>query len=165
MDCDMLMVDDIVNLWALRDDRYAVMVVKHDHQPTEATKFLNQPQTSYEKKNWSSVMMFNGPRCTTLTPEYVNTASGLELHQFKWLNSDTEIGDLPPPVELSRRLLPRIRSMYPCCITQPAAPISTITPPATMPKNGFVSAMLPCLSIRRQRRLPITGSGRKNSSV
>ena len=30
-DCDMLVLDDIANLWALRDDRYAVMVVKHDH--------------------------------------------------------------------------------------------------------------------------------------
>lgn len=95
MDCDMLMVDDIASLWALRDDDYAVMVVKHDHQPTEATKFLNQPQTSYDKKNWSSVMMFNGPKCTALTPDYVNTATGLELHQFKWLDSDDKIGGLP----------------------------------------------------------------------
>lgn len=95
MDCDMLVLDDIANLWKLRDDRYAVMVVKHDHQPTETTKFLNQPQTRYEKKNWSSVMLFNTARCRALTPEYVNSASGLELHQFKWLDSDNDIGDLP----------------------------------------------------------------------
>jgi hypothetical protein len=29
------------------------------------------------------------------TREYVNTASGLELHQFKWLESEALIGDLP----------------------------------------------------------------------
>ncbi len=95
MDCDMLMQDDIARLWALRDERYAVMVVKHDHVPREATKFLGEPQTKYEKKNWSSVMLFNNARCKALTPDYVNTASGLELHQFKWLNDDALIGDLP----------------------------------------------------------------------
>jgi lipopolysaccharide biosynthesis glycosyltransferase len=95
MDCDMLMLDDIARLWALRDDRYAAMVVKHDHVPREARKFLGMPQTAYEKKNWSSVVLFNNARCRALTPEYVNTASGLELHQFKWLESDAVIGSLP----------------------------------------------------------------------
>jgi lipopolysaccharide biosynthesis glycosyltransferase len=95
MDCDMLVLDDIAKLWALRDERYAVMVVKHDHVPAEARKFLNEPQTKYEKKNWSSVMLFNNARCRALTPEFVNTASGLELHQFKWLGDDQQIGALP----------------------------------------------------------------------
>ena len=94
-DCDMLVLDDIAKLWQLRDDRYAVMVVKHDHQPRESVKFLGQPQTQYQKKNWSSVMLFNNARCTALTPEYVNRASGLELHQFKWLGDDALIGELP----------------------------------------------------------------------
>ncbi len=94
MDCDMLMLDDIARLWALRDERFAVMVVKHDHVPPETTKFLGEPQTRYEKKNWSSVMLFNNIRCRALTPEYVNTASGLELHQFKWLDDDALIGAL-----------------------------------------------------------------------
>lgn len=95
MDCDMLVLDDIAKLWALRDERYAVMCVKHDHRPSETVKFLDQPQTPYQKKNWSSVMLFNNARCMALTPEYVNTASGLELHQFKWLPSDELIGDIP----------------------------------------------------------------------
>jgi lipopolysaccharide biosynthesis glycosyltransferase len=95
MDCDMLMLDDIASLWKLRDDRYAVMVVKHDHVPREATKFLGEPQTKYEKKNWSSVMLFNNAKCRALTPEYVNTATGLQLHQFKWLESEDLIGALP----------------------------------------------------------------------
>lgn len=95
MDCDMLMLDDIAGLCGLCDDRYAVMVVKHDHVPKETRKFLGEPQSKYEKKNWSSVMLFNNSRCRALTPEYVNTASGLELHQFKWLAGDDLIGALP----------------------------------------------------------------------
>jgi len=95
MDCDMLMLDDIAKLWSLRDENYAVQVVKHDHQPTEKTKFLGEPQSRYQKKNWSSVMLMNNTRCRALTPEYVNSATGLELHQFKWLDSDAEIGALP----------------------------------------------------------------------
>jgi lipopolysaccharide biosynthesis glycosyltransferase len=95
MDCDMLMLDDIARLWELRDERYAVQVVKHDHKPRESVKFLGETQTAYAKKNWSSVMLFNNEKCKTLTPGYVNTASGLELHQFKWLPGDDLIGELP----------------------------------------------------------------------
>jgi hypothetical protein len=95
MDCDMLMLDDIANLWKLRDDRYSVLVVKHDHVPRETVKFLGRTQSKYDKKNWSSVMLFNNARCRALSPEYVNRASGLELHQFKWLGNDDLIGALP----------------------------------------------------------------------
>jgi lipopolysaccharide biosynthesis glycosyltransferase len=96
MDCDMLMLDDIAKLWNLRDDRFAVMVVKHDHRPRESVKFLGQQQFAYPKKNWSSVMLFNNAKCRALTSDYVNTASGLELHQFKWLPDESLIGELPP---------------------------------------------------------------------
>jgi len=95
MDCDMLVLDDMANLWKLRDEQFAVQCVKHDHKPAEETKFLNQPQTQYEKKNWSSVMLFNTAKCQALTPDYVNTASGLELHRFHWLGNDDLIGDIP----------------------------------------------------------------------
>ncbi len=95
MDCDMLMLDDIAKLWAMRDEKYAVMCVKHEHQPKEEVKFLNAVQTKYEKKNWSSVILFNNKKCRALTPEYVNTATGLELHQFKWLKDESEIGSIP----------------------------------------------------------------------
>lgn len=95
MDCDMLVLDDIAKLWSLRNDKYAVMCVKHDHQPKEDVKFLGAVQTKYEKKNWSSVMMFNCAKCTALTPEYVNKASGLDLHRFNWLGNDDLIGEIP----------------------------------------------------------------------
>ena len=95
MDCDMLMFEDIAELWRLRDDRYAIQVCKHDYTPKTDTKFLGQVQTKYEKKNWSSFMLMNCKKCTTLTPDYVNKASGLELHQYKWLESEDLIGEIP----------------------------------------------------------------------
>lgn len=94
MDCDMMVIDDIKNLWDLRDDKYAVMCVKHEHKPKEDIKFLNQVQTQYEKKNWSSVMLLNCAKCKSLTLDYVNNASGLELHRFKWLQSEELIGEI-----------------------------------------------------------------------
>ena len=95
MDCDMLMFEDIAELWRLRDDKYAVQVCKHDYTPKNTTKFLGQTQTAYPKKNWSSFMLMNCAKCSALTPDYVNSATGLELHQFKWLEGDHLIGDLP----------------------------------------------------------------------
>ena len=95
MDNDVIARGDLSEVWNLRNDDYAVMCVKHDHQPTSAVKFLGEKQTPYPKKNWSSVMLMNCKKCTALTPDYVNSASGLELHQFKWLKSEDEIGDLP----------------------------------------------------------------------
>jgi lipopolysaccharide biosynthesis glycosyltransferase len=94
MDCDMLVLDDIANLWDLRDDKYALMCVHHEHTPVEEMKFLNQTQTKYERKNWSSVMLMNNAQCTALTPDYVETATGLDLHRFKWLK-DEQIGEIP----------------------------------------------------------------------
>lgn len=97
MDCDMMVRAPIADLFACADKRYAVMVVKHRHDPGHHIKMDGQIQTSYERKNWSSVMLFNlaHPTCRALTPHVVNTMRGLDLHQFKWVPDDAEIGDLP----------------------------------------------------------------------
>jgi len=95
MDNDMLVRDDIARLFALRDERYAVQVVKHNYVPRTEKKFLGHAQTHYEKKNWSSVMLMNCAQCRALTPDYVNTASGLDLHRFAWLENEGLIGELP----------------------------------------------------------------------
>ncbi|MEA5398453.1 glycosyltransferase [Synechococcus sp. BA-124 BA4] len=95
MDCDMLCRGDIAELWAERNDDYALMCVQHQHVPAETVKFLGEVQSAYPKKNWSSLMLLNCGRCRALTPEYVNSASGLELHRFHWLAGDHEIGALP----------------------------------------------------------------------
>ena len=88
MDCDMLSRADISLLWRQRTTKYAVQCVQHDYTPNSTVKFMNQPQTVYPKKNWSSMMIFNNAKCTALTPDYITSASGLELHQFKWLESE-----------------------------------------------------------------------------
>jgi len=95
LDGDMLVRSDIAELISLCDDVYSVMVCQHDYIPKSAIKFLGNQQTKYNKKNWSSVILFNNIQCKKLTIEYVNTATGLELHQFKWLNHECEIGNLP----------------------------------------------------------------------
>ena len=71
----------------------AVLVCKHDYVPKSERKFLDQVQTKYARKNWSSLMLFNNERCRALTPRYVSAASGLELHRFAW-TEDRLIGGL-----------------------------------------------------------------------
>ena len=96
MDCDMLCRCDISEILSEFNDQgnKAIYVCKHEYTPKSDVKFLGQQQTKYERKNWSSFIVFNTGLCTALTPEYVNTAGGLDLHRFKWLD-DSEIGNLP----------------------------------------------------------------------
>ena len=96
MDCDMLCRTDIVELAAQTRQQpdKAVVVCKHDYVPRSARKFLDRVQTTYPRKNWSSVVMFNNERCRALTPAYVNSATPSDLHRFAWLD-DQFIGELP----------------------------------------------------------------------
>jgi len=83
-------------LFDLADDKYAVMVVKHQHVPTEQEKMDGQKQTKYYRKNWSSLILWNcgHPANAALTPDAVNRETGSFLHRFSWLK-DEEIGALP----------------------------------------------------------------------
>jgi lipopolysaccharide biosynthesis glycosyltransferase len=96
MDCDFLCRADIADLliYPLAHPSKAVHVCQHDYTPSTKLKFLYQPQTMYPRKNWSSLMVFNNAECRMLTPDYVNMATGLELHRFNWLK-DEQIGALP----------------------------------------------------------------------
>ncbi len=96
IDCDMLCRADVAELAACTQGASdkAVLVCQHDYVPKTARKFLDQIQTRYPRKNWSSVVLFNNAACTALTPAYVNSASGLELHRFAWLD-DALIGSIP----------------------------------------------------------------------
>lgn len=85
MDCDMLCRVDIDELYAELIPDTAVQVCQHDYTPKAAVKMQGQIQTAYPRKNWSSFMVFDNALCQALTPAYVNQASGLELHRFKWL--------------------------------------------------------------------------------
>lgn len=96
MDCDILVRENITNLFKLADDKKAVMCVKHDHQPSYMVKMDGQMQTQYARKNWSSVMLFNceHPSNKKLTLSMINSLPGRDLHRFCWLDDD-EIGELP----------------------------------------------------------------------
>lgn len=95
-DCDFLWLDDIAKLFALANDRYAVMCVQHKHQPPETSKMDGQAQLHYARKNWSSLMLFNckHPAHMALTLDFINRVPGRDLHRFCWLK-DSEIGALP----------------------------------------------------------------------
>lgn len=95
-DADMLFNCDIEEVFKHIDDRYAVMVVPHRHQPKLNKKMDDRPQALYDRKNWSSFILFNcdHPANRSLTPEIVSTKSGSWLHGFNWLK-DSQIGFLP----------------------------------------------------------------------
>lgn len=96
MDCDMLCRTDLAEIereMARQPDK-AVLVCQHDYVPKTERKFLGHVQTRYPRKNWSSFMVFNNARCKALSLDYVNSAPGLDLHGFKWID-DAAIGALP----------------------------------------------------------------------
>ena len=97
IDGDMIVRGDIAELWNQRDDYKDVMVVKHDYKTRMPVKYLGAKNEDYPRKNWSSVILWN---CNSfpnrqLTPQFVQHATGSELHRFSWLEDD-RIGELPP---------------------------------------------------------------------
>ena len=97
VDCDFVFVDDVAKLFDKADDRYAVMVVKHDYNPKEDFKMDGCKQLPYPRKNWSSTILWNcgHPANSGITPDIVNSQTGQYLHRFQWLKDD-EIGSLDP---------------------------------------------------------------------
>ena len=97
MDCDILARCSLARLFEEAQDHYAVMVVKHHHNPDYMVKMDGQMQVKYARKNWSSMMLFNcdHPANKALTHEMVNTLPGRDLHRFCWLEDDL-IGGLDP---------------------------------------------------------------------
>jgi lipopolysaccharide biosynthesis glycosyltransferase len=99
-DGDMVCRRDIAELWALRDERYAVMRVPHEYKTRHPRKYIGSPiendNLDYPKKNQSSVMLLNcgHPALRKLTPSYVVQATSQHLHRFEWLDPAL-IGDLP----------------------------------------------------------------------
>jgi lipopolysaccharide biosynthesis glycosyltransferase len=97
IDGDMIVRGDIAELWNLRNAAQDAQVVKHDYQTRMSEKYLGAKNENYPRKNWSSVILWN---CNSfpnrrLTPEFVQRATGAELHRFSWID-DERIGALPP---------------------------------------------------------------------
>ena len=96
-DGDMICQGDIKELWDLRDESKALLVVKHDYQTKSHQKYLGNINENYPRKNWSSVILWNcaHPKHRVLTPEFIANQTGKYLHRFSWLD-DADIGELPP---------------------------------------------------------------------
>lgn len=94
-DGDMICRADIAELWAMRDESKAVMVVKHDYKTKARDKYLGNKNQDYPRKNWSSVILWNcgHPENRCLTPQYVMDQPGSHLHRFAWLD-DALIGEI-----------------------------------------------------------------------
>jgi hypothetical protein len=100
---DMVCLDDIAKLWALREQHYfntAVCVVKHDYKTKHPRKYIGTPMESdnldYPGKNRSSLILWNCGHFANrrLTPELVKESPGSFLHRFQWLE-EQQIGELP----------------------------------------------------------------------
>ncbi len=96
-DCDVVATSNIAALFAEADEDAAVQVVKHRYTPKPGDKMDGVTQTLYQRKNWSSVMLWNlaHPANDRLTLDMLNTLPGRDLHRFCWLQ-DHEIGELEP---------------------------------------------------------------------
>lgn len=96
IDCDFLFLSDVAQLFDLADENFALMCVKHVHEPPDALKMDNVKQTRYKRKNWSSCMLWNldHPQRRFLGLDQVNNCDGGWLHALSWLQ-DSAIGGLP----------------------------------------------------------------------
>lgn len=103
VDCDFvftkdikLLIEQVLDSAATNQDA-KVYCVKHDYDPQNKLKMDQMQQTRYNKKLWTSLMVFDMDRLPkdVLTPNQVNTFTGRELHQFFWLENENEIGALP----------------------------------------------------------------------
>jgi len=97
VDCDFLYVEDIAKLIQQIDTSKAVSVVQHDYTPPEGVKMDGQKQLPYPRKNWSSMIVWNCSHKANkkVNTNFVNTATGQELHRFTWLKN-SDIGNVSP---------------------------------------------------------------------
>jgi len=96
-DCDQMLRTDIAEIFSVIEEQpgKAVYVVKHTYEPRDDVKYLNTVQYKYPRKNWSSVVLWNCDHFKNriITPNFINSAEGLVLHRFSWLEDD-DIGEL-----------------------------------------------------------------------
>lgn len=97
VDCDFVFKQDIRQLFAQKNNNFAIMCAQHDYTPKEGTKMDGQQQSQYPRKNWSSMMLINceHPANKIVTADFVNDPlkTGAFLHRFSWL-PDNLIGKI-----------------------------------------------------------------------
>ncbi|MDC1296179.1 glycosyltransferase [Pseudomonadota bacterium] len=94
-DGDMVCLEDIKKLWDLRDNNFAVQVVKHNYKTKVKSKYWGNKNEDYPRKNWSSLILWNCNHQShkILTPEFIQEQTGSFLHRFSWIK-DKEIGEV-----------------------------------------------------------------------
>ena len=98
MDCDMLMMTDVGDLFEMLDDTKALACVKHRAESiAPTTKMDGMKQLAYRRKLWSSFLAFNmdHPYNRDLTVDKVNMSAGSWLHALAWAPDDNSIQALP----------------------------------------------------------------------
>jgi lipopolysaccharide biosynthesis glycosyltransferase len=95
-DADVVFMEDPHELLEVADQTKALHVVKHDKYELTQTKMDGRVQTSYPRKLWSSVILWNCDHDANkrLNLTTLNQWPGRDLHALRWL-ADSEIGSLP----------------------------------------------------------------------
>jgi len=90
----------VLDVLAERDDPWVVGCVKHRISEYTERKYAKERwekmggkyQKWYDRKNWSSMMIFNNRNCLELTPTAVSERSADWLHGMKWASDDKIVG-------------------------------------------------------------------------
>jgi lipopolysaccharide biosynthesis glycosyltransferase len=102
VDSDWLFTADINELFDIAKNdpkrvETAIWVCKHpEYVPKNNVKFMNKPQLTFPRKNWSSLMIFNNEHQATrqLNPLNVSNNTPQWLHRLTWTGHH-RIGSLP----------------------------------------------------------------------
>jgi lipopolysaccharide biosynthesis glycosyltransferase len=94
LDNDMLCFADVKELDDLDMTPYALRVVQHEYSPTNTVKMYGAVQTSYPRKNWSSMMLMDCAKLKLWSKDVVEMQTGAYLHRFQDI-PDAQIGELP----------------------------------------------------------------------
>ncbi len=94
MDNDMLCLGDAKELDDLEMTNCALRVVMHEYRPENTVKMYGCPQTSYPRKNWSSLMVMDCAKLTLWSKSVVETQTGAYLHRFQDI-PDEQLGEVP----------------------------------------------------------------------
>jgi len=114
VDCDFVFDCDVAELMEEYNPRKAVQVVQHNYTPPEGVKMDGKAQLPYPRKNWSSMILWNTGHKDNrkVDLDFVNTATGQELHRFTWLR-DAQIGNLSPEYNWLVGWYREVRDGYP----------------------------------------------------
>lgn len=96
VDCDFMFLRPITEMLDAVSHSKPLSVIKHDpRRVREGVKMDGQSQLTYDRKLWSSLMVFNmgHPDTKLFNPHFVNTWTGASLHGLIGFD-DSDIGEI-----------------------------------------------------------------------